>query len=101
MKTDENSTKRPADPVDAGDVKALLVIIPKRTTTGKRNRALVRLLWESGIRIAEALALKPGDVDLERMELKIRHGKGDEYRTAYFGEQAKALLEVWLERRKA
>jgi site-specific recombinase XerC len=93
--------KRPTDPVSREDVQALLAIIPTRTTTGKRNRAIVRLLWESGVRIAEALALKPGDVDLDRMELRVRKGKGGKYRTAYFSADAKALIAVWIERRNA
>jgi hypothetical protein len=33
---------------------------------GARQRALVVVMWRAGLRIAEALAVKPNDVDLER-----------------------------------
>jgi integrase len=91
----------PAEPMSSDDVRTLIARIPHRTTTGKRNRALVRLLWESGLRISEALALKPGDIDFDKLELKVRRGKGGKYRTAYFAQEAKELLSVWLERRSA
>ena len=38
----------------------------RRSMTGKRNRALVTILYRGGLRIAEALALKPSDVDPDR-----------------------------------
>ena len=35
------------------------------------------LLYRSGLRISEALALKPSDVDLSRHTCRVLHGKGD------------------------
>ena len=48
-----------------------------RSRTGIRNRALLTLLYRSGLRISEALALKPSDVDLKRHTCRVLHGKGD------------------------
>jgi integron integrase len=41
-----------------------------------RSRLVVGLLYGSGLRLAEALELRVKDLDLERRELTVRHGKG-------------------------
>lgn len=43
---------------------------------GGRSRLIVGLLYGSGLRLTEALELRVKDVDLERRELMVRHGKG-------------------------
>jgi integron integrase len=43
---------------------------------GGRSRLVVGLLYGSGLRLAEALEMRVKDVDLERRELLVRHGKG-------------------------
>ena len=50
------------------------------------------MLWRSGLRISEALALELRDVDLEAGTLRVRHGKGDKSRTVGVDEQTAALL---------
>jgi len=56
------------------------------------------VLWRSGLRISEALALELRDVDLEAGSLRVRHGKGDKSRTVGVDEQTAALLARWLDR---
>jgi len=58
------------------------------------------VLWRSGLRISEALALELRDIDLDVGTLRVRHGKGDKSRTVGVDEQTAALLARWLERRK-
>jgi integrase/recombinase XerD len=55
--------KFPPEVLSEADVRALMVGCSKRAPTGVRNRALIALLWRSGLRISEALALKPSDID--------------------------------------
>ncbi|MDQ4048657.1 MAG: tyrosine-type recombinase/integrase [Actinomycetota bacterium] len=54
-----------------------------------------------GLRISEALALEPRDVDAAGGMLNVRHGKGDRQRLVGLDPAALALLERWLDRRAA
>lgn len=40
---------------------------PCGAPTGIRNRALIMLLYRSGLRISEALSLKPSDIDMKAL----------------------------------
>jgi site-specific recombinase XerD len=44
------------------------------TPHGLRTRALIVVLWRSGLRISEALALAESDLDLERGSILVRRG---------------------------
>lgn len=61
-----------------------------------RDRAILELLYGSGIRLGELVALNVDDVDLERRELWVREGKGGEERIALFGRVAAAVLHTYL-----
>lgn len=88
----------PAEPLSASEVYALM-----DANTGRRaelrNRALLMLLWRSGLRCAEVLALKPKDVDLNRGVVTVLHGKGDKRRAVAIDEATCATLERWLAQR--
>lgn len=64
--------------------------------TGARDRALIVVLWRSGLRISEALALRPKDVDLALGTLSVLHGKGDKRRVVGMDPQAAAVLADWM-----
>jgi site-specific recombinase XerD len=51
------------------------------TTTGIRDRALITVMYRSGLRVSEALSLEPKDVDLDIGTIAVLHGKGDRRRT--------------------
>ncbi len=44
------------------EVRALLAACG-RSASGLRNRALLAVLWRAGLRVGEALALRPSDLD--------------------------------------
>ena len=69
------------------------------TPTALRMRALLAVLYRSGLRISEALALYPKDVDLQTGAIRVLHGKGDKPRTAALDPGALAMLQLWLNRR--
>ncbi len=93
--------KLPPEVLTADEVRALMDACSKRAPTGIRNRALIALLYRGLLRIDEALALKPKDLDRAASALRVLHGKGNKARTVGLDDGAWAVLAVWLERRKA
>lgn len=71
-----------------------------RGPAGRRNRALIAVMWRAGLRLGEALALYPKDVDLEHGRITVLHGKGDKRRVVAIDPAAAAVLEVWAEERR-
>jgi len=94
------SRRRPPEVLTETEAIALIKACSGRAPTGVRNRALIAVLWRSGLRISEALALELRDVDLQAGTLRVRHGKGDKSRTVGVDEQTAALLVRWLDRRR-
>lgn len=60
--------------------------------TTERDRALVLVLLDTGVRAAEVLALNVGDVDLKHGAVLVRLGKGQKQRTVYLGLKARKQL---------
>jgi len=56
------------------------------------------LLYATGMRIAEAAALLPGDIDVKRRKVIIRSGKGGKSRIAYLTGYAAEVLELYIRR---
>lgn len=90
----------PAEILTADEVRALIGACSKRAPTGVRNRALLVVLYRGGLRISEALALKPKDVDAAAGTITVLHGKGDRRRTVGLDDGAFDVVARWLERRK-
>lgn len=77
-----------------------LLIAPKTDTLeGKRDRAILELLFSTGLRVSELCALDTDDVDLSRDEFSVR-GKGDKVRVVFLSEEAKLFLKEYLKSRK-
>lgn len=66
----------PVEPLTRPEVERLLQQCSTRSATGVRNRALLTVLWRAGLRIAEALDLKPPDVDYTAGTVRVLRGKG-------------------------
>ncbi len=99
MRDFNRGRRLPPEPLTEDEALALLAACSRRAATGLRNGALVVVLWRAGLRCAEALALKPSDLDLDTGTLRVLHGKGDRSRTVSLGVQALAVVQRWLERR--
>jgi len=76
-------------------VRALMAACPD-TFEGRRNRALVALLADSGLRISEALRLRIEDVNFATRNLTVRGGKGGKDGVGFFGAEATQALRGWL-----
>ena len=77
------------------EIEALLDEIDTSTDLGLRNRAMLELMYASGLRASEVVALKLGDIDRSRMLLKIL-GKGKKERYVPFHELALEYLDRYL-----
>lgn len=72
----------------------------RNACTTLRMRCIVELALSSGARNSEICALKIDDVDLNKLEIKIRHGKGDKARTTYISGVCAEYLKKYIEERK-
>jgi site-specific recombinase XerD len=92
--------KFPPEVLSTEEVAALIAGCSHTAPTGIRNRALITLLYRSGLRVSEALDLRPADADLARHALRVLHGKGDKATTRGFHPTATDALARWLDTRR-
>lgn len=92
---------RPPEPLAPGEVRALLKVCPGDRLTGVRNHALLVVLWRAGLRCAEALALRPSDIDFGAGTIRVRFGKGRRNRCVGIDDSALAVIGLWLDARQA
>lgn len=79
------------------EVETLLDAPDSTTADGLRDKALMELLYASGIRAGEAHDLDIADLDLDAEEVRIRHGKGDKERIAMMGRPAVEAMRAYLQ----
>jgi len=75
---------------------AELVEAPEATTLGRRDRAILELLYGAGLRVSEVTGLDLGDLELGEGLVRVL-GKGSKERIVPFGSKARAGLEAYLE----
>lgn len=90
--------KLPPEPLTRAEVEILMRNLG-RGAVGHRNRALVGLLWRSGLRISEALALYPKDIDREHGTVTVLRGKGGKRRQVGLEAGVVALIDRWMHER--
>ena len=64
-------------------------------TTCIKHRAALSVAYGAGLRVAEVAALKVGDIDSERMLIRVERGKGGRYRNAMLSPDLLTLLRAW------
>lgn len=77
------------------DVDRLIAQPDVSTPRGLRDRALIELLYATGMRVSELIALRPADVNLEASYLTCT-GKGDKQRIVPFGDEAGAWVSRYV-----
>jgi integrase/recombinase XerC len=65
----------------------------------RRDRALLELLYSSGLRVSEIVGLNIEDLDLQSMSARVR-GKGGKQRIVPFGEPCEKALRRYFEKRR-
>jgi integrase/recombinase XerC len=80
------------------DQAARLLEIPGDDDDAVRDRAIMELMYSSGLRLAELIGLDCADVDLQDATVRVT-GKGAKTRVLPVGRKALAALQAWLQRR--
>lgn len=100
-------TRDPTDGINAPKKSRLLPKVMDVDQTGRfmaapgndwlaqRDRAIIELLYSSGLRLAELAKLNDGDIDFADCTVTV-HGKGNKTRTVPVGTQALHHLRAWL-----
>lgn len=81
------------------DELARLFAQPDMTTLpGLRDRAILELLFSSGLRVSELVGLDKDHINLKRREFMVR-GKGQKDRPIFISEEAAAWIQKYLDKR--
>ncbi len=90
---------RSLDLISGAELDRLLAAPDTTTLPGLRDRAILELLFSTGLRVSELCSLSIDDVDLSRDEFSVR-GKGEKIRVVFLSEEAKQAISNYLVERK-
>src|SRR3989338_402639 len=93
--------KMPARQIEfmEADELARLLAAPKGDSIEKRrDRAMLELLFSTGLRVSELVSLNRESIDFKKDEFSVR-GKGDKIRVVFLSDAAKKALKEYLEKR--
>jgi integrase/recombinase XerD len=82
-------------PLSPAECASLLLAPDPRTATGRRDRAMLELLYATGLRVSELVGLTLNDVNLETRVLVAR-GKGNKERLVPVGAPAAESVKAYL-----
>ena len=82
------------------ELETLLAEGPDDGPVGRRDRAVVELLYGSGLRVGELCGLRPADLDLIRGQLLV-WGKGAKQRQLPMSESSVEAVREWVEAGRA
>jgi len=78
------------------DVEAILRAADHASITGLRDRAMLEVLYSTGLRRTELANLRRYDADLSRLIVFVREGKGRKDRVVPLGERAGLWLDKYM-----
>jgi integrase/recombinase XerD len=82
------------------EARRLVEACPSHTRLQRRDRLVILLLYGCGLRTAELCQLDVADLDLERQEIVIHHGKGDRARRVPVPDAVWTVVLAFLAERK-
>ena len=89
--------QRPVEYLEMEEIQAMLAATDRRTPHGRRDHALILLLFNTGARVQELLDIRPRDLQLERPCLVRLHGKGRKERLCPLWPQTAEVLGALLD----
>lgn len=87
----------PKELLSVSQAEAVMATCRLDIPAGLRDRAILEVLYATGIRRMELAQLRLGEIDLERGVVHIRNGKGRKDRRVPLGPRAVAWLRAYLE----
>jgi integrase/recombinase XerD len=87
----------PKQILSVADVESLLATCEIKSPVGLRDRAIMELLYSSGLRRFEVCTLKVWDVSTDERTVTVRQGKGKKDRIVPMGERAALWIRKYLD----
>lgn len=87
-------------PLTEDEIQAMLAQCDRKTFIGKRDEAILRLMFESILRPGDLVALELADIDVKAGGGVIRRSKGGKGRLMSFGSKTAAALDRYLRARR-
>ncbi len=91
----------PVEILTPDEVRALAAQCSTTSSLGIRHRAIIVLLYRTGLRISEALGVREKDIDFEIGSVAVLYAKGGRRRTVGIDPGAYEHIKAWIERRRA
>lgn len=73
------------------------VLVEHAPSPRLRNRLLIRLLWQTGVRVHELVGMELDNLDREERTIRVYSQKTSDWRTVYFQEDLDFLLDQWID----
>lgn len=89
---------RQVDFLEGDDLERLLVSPDTSTLRGLRDRAILEILFSTGLRVSELCALNRHSIDLKKKEFPVR-GKGSKVRLVFLSDNAVTIIKQYLDKR--
>lgn len=80
------------------EVNRLIEQAPQDTVSGLRDKAILELLFSSGLRVSELVGLDRSHINLAHKEFSVR-GKGQKDRPIFISDQAAMAIKTYLDKR--
>lgn len=90
--------ERDLDLISTEELERLLIAPSNEDVKSLRDKALLELLFSTGMRVSELARLDREDIDLKKDSFPVR-GKGDKVRVVFLSSRAKDTLRVYLDKR--
>lgn len=81
------------------EVEKLLSVVKGEDLSSRRDRAILSLLFSTGLRVSELTGLNRDSINFESGEFPVR-GKGGKIRLVFISDSAKKIIGDYLEKRK-
>lgn len=90
-------TRRKKLPIvlDPGECQRLIKQPNRRYLTGLRNKAIIQVILNMGLRVSEITDLRPGSINLSNQKLRIVSGKGGKDRDLIIPAGIEDILRQW------
>ena len=90
--------KKIPDVLTEQEQEQLLKVFNQRYWTGCRNKTMVKLFLNIGLRLSEMVSLQWTDVDMQTGQVKVRQGKGSKDRILWVSDDTLTDLQTWRQR---